>query len=102
MNQKLAPKNTVQPYKHFSVAIDAHRAPSKSHCLPRSSDELRDRDARKTAGVFGIQDQTLGLEWVKSSIAASVNSYQTKVRCCGGLIDVIDVIDHAWNRHFRR
>ena len=28
-----------------------------------ASDELRARDSRKTAGVYGIQDQTLALQW---------------------------------------
>lgn len=35
-----------------------------------ASDELRARDERNTSGVFGLQDQTLALEWVKGHIAS--------------------------------
>ena len=35
-----------------------------------ASEELKSRDERKTAGNFGLQDQSLGLQWVKQNIAA--------------------------------
>tara|TARA_B100000519_G_scaffold180964_1_gene172948 strand:- start:64 stop:618 length:555 start_codon:yes stop_codon:yes gene_type:complete len=35
-----------------------------------ASEDLKSRDERKTAGNFGLQDQSLGLEWVKANIAA--------------------------------
>ena len=35
-----------------------------------ASDELKARDEKKTAGVFGLQDQTMALKWVQANIAA--------------------------------
>jgi para-nitrobenzyl esterase len=35
-----------------------------------ASDELKKRDARNTAGLFGMQDQTMALRWVRQNIGA--------------------------------
>ena len=35
-----------------------------------ASDELKARDEKKTAGLFGLQDQTMALKWVKANIGS--------------------------------
>ena len=35
-----------------------------------ASDELRERDERNTSGVFGLQDQTMALAWVRDHIGS--------------------------------